>query len=127
MTALARRSPRRSAISTIAVSARGMCPVATPSRSMKVISSSVTGAAPWLRTGSRRSTKSVDALKNHSIGAPTRATARMKRASAAAIRSGWSSAMRFGTSSPRISEKYEMPITTTAMLITWAYRAANPV
>jgi len=40
--------------------------------------------------------------------------------SAAAMRSGWARAIRFGTNSPRISEKYEMPITTTAMLMTWA-------
>ena len=126
MTALARRSPSRSAISTIAVSACGMWPVATPSRSMKLISSSVTGAAPWPRTGSRRSTRSVEALKNHSIGAPTRAIARINRATAEPMRSGWSSAIRLGTSSPRISEKYEIPITTTAMLTTWAYSAISP-
>ena len=116
ITVLTRRSPSRSAISTISVSACGMWPVAVPSRSIKLISSSVTGAAPSLRNGTRRSTRSVEALKNHSIGAPTRAIARISCANAAAIRSGWTSAMRFGTSSPRIKEKYEMAITTTAML-----------
>ena len=39
------------------------------------------------------------------------------RASAAAIRSGCAIASRLGTSSPRISEKYERPMTTTAMLM----------
>ena len=119
MTALMRRSPSRSAISTIAVSAGGMWPVATPSRSMKPISSSVTaGGSPC--SGKIRRIRSVVALSNHSSGAPIRAIPRMKRASAAAMRSGWLSASRFGTNSPRISEKYDRPITTTAMLMACA-------
>ena len=44
-------------------------------------------------------------LSNHSIGAPIRARPRMNRANDAAIPSGWIIATRFGTSSPRISEK----------------------
>ena len=46
----------------LAVSAGGMCPVATPSRSMKPISSSVTGGAGSPRTGTRRSSRSAVAL-----------------------------------------------------------------
>ena len=64
-----------------------------------------------------RRIRSVVALKNHSSGAPSRAMPLIKRARAAAMRSGWISAIRFGTSSPRISDRYEIPITTTAMLI----------
>ncbi len=84
---------------------------------MRLISSSVTGICSPSRNRTSRRTRSVEALSSQAAGAINLEKRRISRASLAAIASGRLSAMRLGTSSPMMSETYEMTMTTLPILI----------
>jgi hypothetical protein len=61
---------------------------------------------------SSRSIKFVEPVSTLTSGETTRETARIGRATRDAMRSGAPSPIRFGTSSPMMSERYVMAATT---------------
>ena len=98
-------SPKLNTRSTMARSVSSNVPKAVPSAIMIFISSSVT---PWSAGSfifSVLSTNSVDVLSNRTNGKNSLEKIRIGIAIADAIGSGLLSAIFFGTSSPKISEK----------------------
>ncbi len=99
------RSAMRSTPSIISRSFSSKTPDSVPSAIIALTSSSVTAFSPFSLAPTSLPTVSVDTRRNQTMGAPMVASARIGVETKQAIPSGLASAKRFGTSSPRISEK----------------------
>ncbi len=109
---LTRLAPRRNTRSTIAPSSFSITPASAPWRTRILISSSVTGGSVDRRIRNSARITFVEAPSKSTAGDAIRARNRMGPAMNTAMRSGLLRASRFGTSSPRISERYVMARTT---------------
>ena len=102
-------------------------PVSAPWLISALISSSVRfGSASPLMPNSRNTTL-VDAVSNPTSGPPMRASTIIGRATHEAMASGLLRPIRFGTSSPKISDSTVMPVTTSASAMLSAYGASKGI
>ena len=100
-------------------------PVSAPWLMSALISSSVRfGSASPLMPNSLNTTL-VDEVSNPTIGPPMRASTIIGRATHEAMASGLLRPMRFGTSSPKISDSTVMPVTTRPSAMPLAYGARS--
>ena len=119
------RSPNRKVFSTIACSTASTTPDSAPCSTSARMSCSVTPAAAAVPSPMARSTRLVVAVSSRTIGPPTRDNTPMGRATSAATRSGLDNAIFLGTSSPMMSERKVMAVTTMANATDVAYGASH--
>jgi len=119
------RSPRRNTRLTIVCSAGSKTPARVPCSIMTAISFSVTGGSSEARSPMRRVTTSVERVRKETMGENSFDSHFMGRAMMEAIRSGLCNAMRLGTSSPMMSDRYVMTRTTMPRPMDSAYEASK--